>query len=219
MLNKIKVTILLLSGLLVANCGGQQQVKEIQETRTIESKPVHIHAQQHACPMEGGDVDLPVGHPPLSRFTWQVPDTWTEGRPTPMRAGNFGVADNPNVECYLTVLTGMAGGILANVNRWRQQMGLPDINQEAVDALPTIEMLGQPACFLDIEGDFTGMSGRHEPGYRMLAVICVLDDETVFVKMTGPADAVQAEKERFLAFCASLEEGSAFTHAAVEKSE
>ena len=42
-------------------------------------------------------------------------------------------------------------------------------------------------------------------GRGMLGVVCPLPTHTVFVKMVGPADAVQAEKEEFIVFCRSLE--------------
>ena len=41
-------------------------------------------------------------------------------------------------------------------------------------------------------------------GQAVLATVCTLDDAALFVKMTGPAARVRAEREAFLAFCRSL---------------
>ena len=38
-------------------------------------------------------------------------------RATQMRQGNFAIAGHPNLDCYITVLGGGGGGLLANVNR------------------------------------------------------------------------------------------------------
>ena len=199
------VTVLCL-GLLLVGCGSNQRPVEVSETRTVAMPPpMDADHTGHACPMGSTDaVEMPANHPPLSAYLWDLPEGWKEAPPTPMRAGNFTVEASPEIECYLTVLTGMAGGVRANVNRWRHQMGQPEMDADQIAALPTIEMLGHPSTLIEITGDFTGMIGQQESNYMMLAVICALHEETVFVKMTGPVAAVEAERESFLAFCQSL---------------
>jgi hypothetical protein len=55
---------------------------------------------------------------------FKAPEGWTAVAPTAMRNVNF-QAGNPALECYVTMLAGDGGGALPNVNRWREQVGLP----------------------------------------------------------------------------------------------
>ena len=153
-------------------------------------------------------MKIPVDHTmPSSSFEWTLPEGWVEQTPTPIRVANFSTATDPAVECYITVLTGSAGGVAANVNRWRQQMNQPVLSEEDIKALTTLTILETPSSYIEIQGDFTGMSGQPQPNYMMLAAICPLQENTVFIKMTGPASAVDAEKDRFKTFCNSIKKG------------
>lgn len=189
--------------LLFAGCGKPDQAREIRETRTLAT-PSEDNTPFHGTSLSR---EMPPHHPPISPYTWSLPEGWTEIGLTAMRAGNFRVDANPDIDCYLTVIQGTGGGLSANVNRWRQQMGQEDLDDAAIEALPGIDVLGQRAVLVDIEGNFTGMTGSEKPGYRMLGLLCPMQEETVFVKMTGPSQAVLAEKEKFISFCASLKEG------------
>jgi hypothetical protein len=152
---------------------------------------------------------LPPGHPAISPYKWQLPEGWSEAPATSMRIGNFKVASSPETECYLTLLKGTAGGVDANINRWRRQMGQPELKPEEIAALPKADVLGQQAPLAEIAGSFTGMAGQQFPDYMLTGVVVTLADETLFVKMTGPAAVVKAEKDHFQAFCKSLTSATA----------
>jgi len=126
-----------------------------------------------------------------------------------MRIGNFTIEAHPEIECYMTVLQGAAGGVEANLNRWRGQMGRPELDAAAIAALPKVEMLATPSPLIEISGSYTTMTGKLYEHYMMMAVVCALPDKTLFVKMTGPEADVQAQKENFAAFCKSIKEGEA----------
>jgi hypothetical protein len=93
---------------------------------------------------------------------------------------------------------------VANVNLWRDQMGQPPMSEADVARLPVIEVLGRAAPLVEIEGSFTGKQGGRIEKAALLGTICLLGDRSVFVKMTGPADTVKREKDRFVEFCKSL---------------
>jgi len=135
---------------------------------------------------------------------WDAPPTWKRVEASPLRLVSFSLGRNGDTECYVTVLEGSGGGLAANVNRWRQQMAQPDLSAAEIAALPEIPMLGTRARLVRIRGDFTGMDGASKSGAMMLASVCELGDKSVFVKMIGPAGVVEAEEERFAAFCRSL---------------
>ena len=65
-------------------------------------------------------------------------------------------------------------------------------------------MLDTEAILLDLEGDFRGTGGPAQENARMFGVICPRGQRAVFIKMVGPKDGMEAQKENFVAFCKSL---------------
>lgn len=151
------------------------------------------HGDPHA-PAAGGGEGL----------RWTAPDGWTAGAARPMRVVTFTPRGTTGLECYVTVLPGGAGGVLDNVNRWRDQFGARPQTQAEVDALPKEKVLGQDAPVVELAGTFTGMGSGPKADQALLGTMVPLEDAMVFVKMTGPKEQVKAERERFLAFCRSL---------------
>jgi hypothetical protein len=159
---------------------------------------------------EIGDVDAMALTPGMRDDTslvqkWTAPETWTQAPEKPMRIVTFTMGESGNSECYVTSLSGPAGGVEANVNRWQQQMGQPPLDGPALAELPTVTILGKPSPMIAITGNFTDMDGQGGEAFALLGAICPLDAETLFVKMTGPASEVQANKDEFVAFCESLQ--------------
>jgi hypothetical protein len=121
---------------------------------------------------------------------------WKEVAPTAVRLVNVQAGD-PAVECYVTVLAGDGGGAAGNVNRWRQQVGLPPASAGEIDALPHVPMLGGQGLLIEAAG----------AEKTILGTVSLLGGRSVFVKMIGPGDLVAREKGRFMAFCGSLSLG------------
>jgi hypothetical protein len=100
-------------------------------------------------------------------------------------------------EVSLSAFPGDTGGLLANVNRWRGQLGLGPIDET---------QLAQSAQTAAVEGvsvttvDITGSSGQEMLG----AVIVPGDGKTWFVKATGTPDAIAKLKPAFGEFARSF---------------
>lgn len=137
-------------------------------------------------------------------FHYVLPDGWTVNEPTDMRFINLHPAGVKNAECYVTLLGGDGGGMVANLNRWRTQMGLEEATKEALLALPTIKLFGRDASFLELEGSFAGMDGVAVSGFGLLGTLISTPQATIFVKMTAPLEIIQAEREAFIMFCDSI---------------
>ena len=62
---------------------------------------------------------------------WQVPGQWKELPAGQMQVARFAVPDrgSAKAEVFVSVFPSDTGGSLANVNRWRRQLGLPEIQQ------------------------------------------------------------------------------------------
>jgi hypothetical protein len=162
---------------------------------------------------------MPPGHPSVSPYAWTVPEGWTEAPPTSMRVANLKLTADPSAECYAALLQGVGGGVDANINRWRNQLGQPELKPEEIAALPKIDVLGKQCPFVEISGNYTDMSGKEHPGAMLYGAVCVLENQTLFIKMTGPEAVVRGEKDRFTAFCASLKQREAANNVGAQENK
>lgn len=140
-----------------------------------------------------------------SELHWELPAGWKKLPLSSMREVNLQVAGDPRAECYLTTLGAAAGGVEANVNRWRSQLSLPPLSTEQIAALPRVPWLGGQAVSADFEGTFTGMSGEPpKAGWRIVGLVLVGPDQSRFLKMVGPADVIARESAAFRGFADSF---------------
>lgn len=143
-------------------------------------------------------------------FTFETPPGWQQIAPSQFRDPNFIIGMNGEIECYVSVLQGTGGGLLTNANRWRGQMGRAPFSDEEFAQLPRARVLGSEAVIVDFSGDFTGMGGGEtKPGYRLVGALIQTPESAIFIKMTGPDAAVEAEKDNFALFAQSLAFASA----------
>ena len=188
--------------LLLASCGGENSY-EFTDVRE-RSQPRH-----RVPPNLSPEERLGLKARSTSRkvpLTWRTPAGWEEyDAGSPMRSASWRVRGEAQTDCSLTLLP-TQGGIEANVNRWRGEMGLAPIDEAAVQALPTRSLLGMEGTYLDLEGDFSGgrSAGGAVPNARMLGVILQGPKASVFLKFTGPADVVGRNKLGFEALVDSM---------------
>ena len=167
---------------------------------TGQAPSPHGAMNPHGTPSpQGGNPDI------ASHVAWTCPPGWTEMPTSQMRVANFRPAGDPKAECYLTLLGGEAGGLGANVNRWRAQLALPALDAAGIDALPKMQFLGQEAVLLEANGTWTGMNGMEStPGWGLTGLLLVDPNGSAFLKMTGPAKVLADEREHFLALAKSF---------------
>jgi len=205
-------TVPLLLLLLAAACGdGGSATRPITVTRDYDVAPgtgekVGATSAERFGAMGPPGAAMGAGHQDAAKpeLVWDNPQGWVELPPTQYRTANLKPAGNPDLECYLTVLQGDGGGLTSNVNRWRGQMGLAAITDEAVAALPRQPLLGLDAVRLDLEGSYAGMGGEARPGWTMVGLIAPFGQALLTVKLTGPTAAVAGERARFDEFVKSL---------------
>jgi hypothetical protein len=119
-------------------------------------------------------------------FAYKLPGGWVDNpKPERQRIFEFHAGE---ALVTLTILGGEAGGVAANVNRWRQQAGLEALDDDqAVDSTT-------PARFLGGEGRKVSIEG---PSQSILGVFLLSADFSIFLKMDGPTAAVTSQKKAF----------------------
>ena len=144
------------------------------------------------------------GMPPPSTakgsLKWSLPKGWSEqpGGGT-MRFATFKAPFAGKLEATVVVLPGQAGGELANVNRWRGQIGLPGFDEAGLTQARKV--LKTKAGALNVY-DFTS---EGQAKSRMVAgYISTPDGNTWFLKMTGDADPVAKAKPDFMTILGSV---------------
>ena len=137
---------------------------------------------------------------------WKTPAGWTLAPATEFRHINFVFGPERKGECYLTIVTGAGGGLLDNFNRWRKQIGLADMTEEQVAALPTKLMLNRSAPCMDI----TAPADKRPPAApeRLVGTIFQAPGALITIKMTGPADLLTTNIEAYDAFLKSIVPGN-----------
>jgi hypothetical protein len=147
----------------------------------------------------GGELPAPPVPTGSSGLRWTLPKGWTENPSAgAMRYATLKPAVPGRIDASVVVLPGPAGGELANVNRWRGQIGLP--------ALQEPDLARQRKTFRSRAGavsayDFVSEGERKT---RTIAGLLVADGNTWFVKMTGDAEAVGAARADFIRLLESL---------------
>jgi hypothetical protein len=102
------------------------------------------------------------------------------------------------IDGSVVVLPGPAGGELANVNRWRNQIGLPPIDDAALaGARKVIQTKAGPLNVYDF-------TNGGKDGSRVVAGLTESGGSTWFVKLSGDAGSVGAARDDFMKLLRSL---------------
>ncbi len=185
----------LVAVLALAGCGRD----EVAHYRVPKSDPTAVSASGGA----GGPGTAGLPPPPDASATgtleWKLPKGWTESRSAGgMRYATIKPTAAGKIEVSVTVFPGPAGGELANVNRWRNQIGLPPIEDAALEK--DRKTLKSPAGSLSLF-DYTS-DGKEKT--RMVAAILFAGGNSWFVKMVGDAGPVAASRADFVRLLESL---------------
>ena len=142
----------------------------------------------------------PSGGPSPSRELpeWTVPTAWQSSTPSSsMLLASFSIneqVDGP-AEVTVTQLGGGAGGLLLNINRWRQQIGLRAISAEEMpDMIQSLNVENYEATLVDLKGSET----------RIVTAIVTVGNQTWFYKMMGASGTIDGQINAFTRFVQSV---------------
>ena len=138
-------------------------------------------------------------NPTEGGLRWTLPDGWKQAQGGgQMRYATLTPPGPGKLDVSVIRLPGEAGGELANVNRWRNQIGLPPISE--ADLAPARKTVKTAAGDLSVY-DFTSEGAKKA---RTIAGLASVQGETWFVKMTGDAEAVASARSAFFSLLGSL---------------
>ena len=145
-------------------------------------------------------ASAPDAAPPANsdkpQIKWEVPQGWSPAATSPMRYASF-TAEKGGEKADVSVVTfaGDGGSDADNVNRWRQQIGLPAAEANALKAM-IVPVKGNEISFSTV--DMEGATAR------VLAAWARHDGRAWFFKLTGPKTVVEQEKPKFVKFLQSI---------------
>jgi hypothetical protein len=176
-------------------------------------------------PPVGGD--MPPGHPevgggemsmanalaqgvvppssPQGDVTWVVPRGWQEKPGSGFRYATFVVPGKGALagDLSVIVLEGDAGGLLPNVNRWRGQIGLPELTESQLSVESTrIRPGGRAMTLVSFASTDALIEGKEKK--RLMAAVYSSAGNTWFFKLVGEDRLVQSAERDFLEFLKSL---------------
>jgi hypothetical protein len=154
------------------------------------------------CNSQGGNKSpqiagaMPSQDSSNPQIKWQMPPGWSEGPPSAMRYASFNAGgNNDKIDISVILFPGDGGSDVDNVNRWRQQIGLPPMSEAAMTSQIGILRAGD-ATFATV--DIASANAR------TLAAWTRRDGHIWFFKATGPNVAVEKEKQNFVKFVQSV---------------
>ncbi len=171
---------------------GSTPVQDSPNARTAPTTETPKAASTPAEPVKSTPktetASVPAGAAENTAGPWKVPFGWTfDATPKPMRIATYvAPTSSGNVEVAVTRFPEKVGGELANINRWRGQMGLPTIDAAGLEA--TITRFSAAG--------FEGYETRIESEKGVMMASAVFDkssNHTWFVRATAK-DAKQAEE-------------------------
>jgi hypothetical protein len=164
------------------------------DTSVVEAqKPAFLEFLKSIRLKEGAAAPLSPSSDETPTFSWKVPENWKQVPAGRMQVAKFAVPQREKAtgEVFVSVFPNDTGGLLANVNRWRKEIGLPDATEGDLSSfVKAIDPARPEAKLIDLTN-----SNR-----RLIAAIIPRNGSYWFYKLRGDAEAVTPERDAFLNF-------------------
>jgi hypothetical protein len=160
-------------------------------------------------------AELPPGHPAIGDMNasaatagpishegqpnWTIPAGWQEVAAGQFLVAKFTIAGEGGATAAVNVSqsAGEGGGVAANVNRWRGQLGLaPLSDDDASKSVMVIDVASGKASLVDM----SGTDARTGQPTRLVGVIVPQSNQTWFYKFMGDTQVVESQKTMFTQF-------------------
>lgn len=146
---------------------------------------------------EAGPSTQVAGATPASEGDGKIPAGWTQKPAGQMVLAAYQASKGgKTADITVTSFPGDVGGVLANVNRWRGQVGLAPIGAgDLAKETKTIDLAsGEKATVVDVTGQ-----------KRLYGLMVPREGKTWFYKMMGDTDVVGSEAPKLVEFAGSAQ--------------
>lgn len=172
-----------------------------KEERSVATPGAAQQPPPAAKPSAGANMQVLPGMQEAAQaapeLDYTVPEGWEEFPPQSVRKANFRVSDaNGSAELAVTVFPGDVGGNLANVNRWRGQIGLDPLDAESLSSVT------RPFTISNHSGLLADLQG---PEQSILGGILSFHGSTWFFKMQGDTGTIAEQADAMEAFLSSVQ--------------
>jgi hypothetical protein len=133
---------------------------------------------------------------------WTIPSNWQPLPPSQFLLAEFSIAGTNGAAADVNVaqMGGEGGGFLANANRWRGQLGLPQIAETDLSTLVTsVDSANGKIRIVD----FTGTDSKTGKSARLVGAVLPQNGQTWFYKLMGDEPIVAQQKDAFIKFIQS----------------
>jgi hypothetical protein len=170
-------------------------------TRAVDARPVGTQPPIPAA----GDATANQAAADALPFQWTLPEGWKQDpQPRAMRVATVNVeSDGKRGELIVTRFrAGGFGSLVDNLNRWRQQVGLPPVADEKEVKPETTTVGGREGKVYDFTGT-AGADGNPAKRNRVVMVETPAGD-VWFFRFFGPADLIERQRGQFDALLQSI---------------
>jgi hypothetical protein len=175
-------------------------LKSVKFTTTpaqTEMPPGHPPIGNMGMGMPAADASGPVSHE--GQPNWQVPSSWQEVSGGQFLIAKFMLAGNGGATAAVNVSmsAGDGGGLVANVNRWRAQLGLAPLDPfKSSPDIASLNVAGGKASLIEM----SGTDARTGQPTWLVGAIVPQSGQTWFYKLMGNAKVVESQKDAFTKF-------------------
>lgn len=180
---------------LVTGCDERNEVV-VTEARALTTRDLKVRL--------GATSDERFRNTRSSPVEGEAPAHWLSLPATEFRLQNYRFGESGLGEVWVSVAS---GGVLDNVNRWLRQFGDEAVDEQGLQQMRHVTMLGLSGVWVEAVGVYSpGMMAGGQPrsGYALAGVIAEMGDQLLTVKMVGPEAEVKAATDDLEAFVASL---------------
>ena len=132
-------------------------------------------------------------------FDWDAPESWNKGKSSPMRIASFTIPySDGNADLSIIQLNSDGGGVVKNVNRWREQLNLSKLSLEKIQSLAILgnSKIGTYKMYEIINPqDFS---------QAFLCTMISFNDNMIFIKLNSTINGIKEIKNDFIEFCNSF---------------
>ena len=180
--------------LVLPGCGEEEiDVYEAPHTAVAPNATAHDphDGQDHSGHNHGPETtDAPKEG---GKFSFNLPQDWQQTEPGNMVLHSF--VTPSQAKLAVTAFPGDVGGAVANVNRWRQQLGLAqETDAQIFESLKPDKFGKHDAQRVDLAND----------SERLIVSFAMIDGKTWFFKFTGTSDQIEKALPAFDTFLTSV---------------